>query len=49
MSIGWANDDLGNAMLGLDQKDTALDHLILYSGNVWQRESLASRPLFTKL
>ena len=28
MSIRWPHDDLGNAMLGLDQKDKALDHLI---------------------
>ena len=28
VSIGWAHGNLGNAMLGLDQKDKALDHLI---------------------
>ena len=28
VSIGWAHGNLGNAMLGLDQKDRALDHLI---------------------
>ena len=28
VSIGWAHRNLGNAMLGLDQKDKALDHLI---------------------
>ena len=26
--IGWAHGNLGNTMLGLDQKDKALDHLI---------------------
>ena len=29
VSIGWAHGNLGNAMLGLDQKDKALDHLII--------------------
>ena len=40
VSIGWAHGNLGNAMLGLDQKDKALDHLIIafhmsarYEGN----------------
>ena len=28
VSRGWAHGNLGNAMLGLDQKDKALDHLI---------------------
>ena len=28
VSIGWAHGNLGIAMLGLDQKDKALDHLI---------------------
>ena len=28
VSVGWAHGNLGNAMLGLDQKDKALDHLI---------------------
>ena len=28
VSIGWAHGNLGNAMLGLDQMDKALDHLI---------------------
>ena len=28
ISVGWAHGNLGNAMLGLDQKDKALDHLI---------------------
>ena len=28
VAIGWAHGNLGNAMLGLDQKDKALDHLI---------------------
>ena len=28
VSIGWGHGNLGNAMLGLDQKDKALDHLI---------------------
>ena len=28
VSIGWAHGNLGNAMLGLDQKDKALDYLI---------------------
>ena len=27
VSIGWAHGNLGNAMLGLDQKDKALDCL----------------------
>ena len=28
VSVGWAHGNLGNAMLGLDQKDKALDHLM---------------------
>ena len=28
VSVGWAHGSLGNAMLGLDRKDKALDHLI---------------------
>ena len=28
VSVGWAHGNLGNAMLGLDQKDKVLDHLI---------------------
>ena len=28
VSVGWAHGNLGNTMLGLDQKDKALDHLI---------------------
>ena len=28
VSIGWVHGNLGNAMLGLDQKDKTLDHLI---------------------
>ena len=28
VSVGWAHGNLGNAMLGLNQKDKALDHLI---------------------
>ena len=28
VSVGWAHGNLGNAMLGLDQKDKTLDHLI---------------------
>ena len=38
--VGWAHGNLGNAMLGLDQKDKALDHLMIafhmsakYEGN----------------
>ena len=40
ISVGWAHGNLGNAMLGLDQKEKALDHLIMafqmsarYEGN----------------
>ena len=40
VSVGWAHGNLGNAMLGLDQKDKALDHLMtafhmsaIYEGN----------------
>ena len=28
VSVGWAHGNLGNAMLGLDQKGNPLDHLI---------------------
>ena len=41
VSVGWAHGNLGNAMLGLDQKNKALDHLMTafhmsarYEGNL---------------
>ena len=47
MSVGWAHGNLGNAMLGLDQKEKALDHLITaihmsarYEGNPQHLEEL---------
>ena len=43
VSVGWAHGNLGNAMLGLDQKDKALDHLMtaFHMSGRYERNSLA--------